>query len=155
MRPEEAVIAALREKQLTLSTAESCTGGLVAQRLTDVPGASAVFPGGVVSYCNAVKANVLGVSEALLDAFGAVSAPVAEAMAEGVRNLTGSDWAVSATGVAGPDKDDRGNDVGTVFVGFARAEGTSHLALHLAGSRGEIRTAAVDEIFKMLLTALH
>ena len=155
MKPEEAVIAALKERHITLSTAESCTGGLVAQRLTDVPGASTVFPGGVVSYCNAVKAGVLGVSEALLAELGAVSAPVAERMAEGVRSLTGSDWAVSVTGVAGPDRDDRGNEVGTVFAGFAREHETVHLALHLHGSRGEIRAAAADEIFKMLLSALE
>ena len=96
---EEMVLALLREKGLTFSAAESCTGGLIAKRFTDLPGASAVFTGGVVSYTNAVKAGVLGVAPALLEEYGAVSAPVAQAMAEGVRRITGSDAAVSATGV--------------------------------------------------------
>ena len=96
---EEVVITRLRQKGLTLSAAESCTGGLIAKRLTDVPGASAAFLGGVVSYTNAVKAGVLGVPRDLLEQYGAVSEPVARAMAEGVRRLTGSDLAVSVTGL--------------------------------------------------------
>ena len=98
---EEVVITRLRQKGLTLSAAESCTGGLIAKRLTDVPGASAAFLGGVVSYTNAVKAGVLGVPRDLLEQYGPVSEPVARAMAEGVRRLTGSDLSVSVTGLAG------------------------------------------------------
>ena len=104
---EEVVLTRLRQQGLTLSTAESCTGGLIAKRLTDVAGASAAFLGGVVSYTNGVKAGVLGVPRDLLDRYGAVSAPVARAMAEGVRRLTGSDLSVSVTGLAGPDGGDR------------------------------------------------
>lgn len=121
---EEVVLNLLKERGLTLSCAESCTGGLVAKRLTDLPGASLAFRGGVVSYTNEVKAAALKVPPALLEEYGAVSAPVAKAMAEGVRALTGSDLAVSTTGVAGPDPDDRGNPVGLVYVALASPEGT-------------------------------
>lgn len=108
---EQQVIAALKAHGLTLATAESCTGGLTAKRLTDVPGASAVFLGGVVSYTNGVKERVLGVPHGTLEAYSAVSDPTARAMAEGVRTLTGADFGLSVTGVAGPDRDDAGHDV--------------------------------------------
>ncbi len=147
---EQRAVQLLKERRLTFSAAESCTGGLIAKRVTDVPGASAVFLGGVVSYTNGVKAGVLGVPQALLDEYGAVSAPVAKAMAEGVRRITGSDLAVSVTGVAGPDKDDRGNEVGTVFVGFASPEGTAVRALHLGTGRDRVRTLAAHHAFDML-----
>ena len=110
---------------------ESCTGGLVAKRLTDVSGASQVFLGGVVSYTNGVKQHALGVPPSLLETYGAVSAPVARAMATGVRVLTGSDLAVAVTGVAGPDRDDRGHEIGTMFVAIATPEGSHVRALNL------------------------
>ena len=131
---EEVVEALLKEKGLTIGTAESCTGGLMAKRLTDLPGASRIFRGGIVSYTNEVKAGVLGVPQALLDQYGAVSAPVAQAMAEGARRSLGCDIALSSTGVAGPDRDDRGNEVGTMFVAIATPEGSHVRPLHL-GSR--------------------
>ena len=131
---EEVVEALLMEKGLTIGTAESCTGGLMAKRLTDLPGASRIFRGGIVSYTNEVKAGVLGVPQALLDQYGAVSAPVAQAMAEGARRALGCDIALSSTGVAGPDRDDRGNEVGTMFVAIATPEGSHVRPLHL-GSR--------------------
>ena len=131
---EEVVEALLKEKGLTIGTAESCTGGLMAKRLTDLPGASRIFRGGIVSYTNEVKAGVLGVPQALLDQYGAVSAPVAQAMAEGARRSLGCDIALSSTGVAGPDRDDRGNEVGTMFVSIATPEGSHVRPLHL-GSR--------------------
>ena len=142
----------LREKGLTLSAAESCTGGLVAKRITDLPGASAVFRGGVVSYTNDVKAQVLGVPEELLEAFGAVSEPVARAMAERCRTICGSDLAVSVTGVAGPDTDDRGNEVGTVYIALASAEGTVCKKLSCGKGRGRdrVRSAAASHVFDLL-----
>lgn len=142
----------LREKGLTLSAAESCTGGLVAKRITDLPGASAVFRGGVVSYTNDVKAQVLGVLEELLEAFGAVSEPVARAMAERCRTICGSDLAVSVTGVAGPDTDDRGNEVGTVYIALASAEGTVCQKLSCGKGRGRdrVRSAAASHVFDLL-----
>ena len=114
----------LREKQWTMATAESCTGGRVAERLTALPGASQVYRGGVVSYWTQVKADVLGVSQALLEEHGAVSAETARAMAEGGRRITGADIAVSVTGVAGPDPDERGVAVGIVYIGLSTPEGT-------------------------------
>ena len=114
----------LLERGLTLATAESCTGGLIAERLTALPGISKVYRGGVVSYWTSVKADVLGVPREILDAHGAVSAECARAMAEGARNITGADIGVSVTGSAGPDPDERGVPVGIVYVGLATPEGT-------------------------------
>ena len=143
---EEVVITRLRQKGLTLSAAESCTGGLIAKRLTDVPGASAAFLGGVVSYTNAVKAGVLD----LLEQYGAVSEPVARAMAEGVRRLTGSDLSVSVTGLAGPDGDDRGNPVGTVYLGLSLPGETLVRRLALGGDRSRIRLLAASSALDMI-----
>lgn len=145
-------VAALRDAGKTLSCAESCTGGLVAKTITDVPGASAVFHGGVVSYVNAVKQIVLSVPSETLAEHGAVSAQTARAMAEGARALLHTDLAVSTTGVAGPDKDDRGHDVGTVYIALAAPEGTT-CALHrfFGGTRDQIRTAATEEALSLVL----
>ena len=151
---EQQTIAALKAHGLTLATAESCTGGLTAKRLTDVPGASAVFLGGVVSYTNGVKERVLGVSHDTLETFSAVSEPVARAMAEGVRRLTGADFGLSVTGVAGPDRDDRGHDVGTVYIALSAENETTVQLLHLSGNRSAIRAAAADEMLRLLLTYL-
>ena len=120
---EYVVLEGLKARGLTLGTAESCTGGLMAKRLTDIPGASQAFKGGIVSYTNEVKANVLGVPQHLLDQFGAVSQEVAMAMAQGAREALGCDIALSSTGVAGPDRDEWDNEVGTMFVAIATAEG--------------------------------
>lgn len=142
----------LRERGLTLSAAESCTGGLIAKRMTDLAGASNVFRGGVVSYTNEVKAGVLGVPEALLEEYGAVSEPVARSMAECCRKICGSDLAVSVTGVAGPDTDDRGNEVGTVYIALAGADGTICKKLSCGKGRGRdrVRSAAASNAFDMI-----
>lgn len=152
---ERQVIAALKARGLTLAAAESCTGGLTAKRLTDVPGASAVFLGGVVSYTNGVKERALGVPHDMLEEYGAVSEPVARAMAEGVRRLTCADIALSVTGVAGPDKDDRGHDVGTVYIALSAKNETTVQLLHLSGGRGAIRAAAADGMLRMLLAYIN
>ena len=153
----EAVVSALlRERGLTLSAAESCTGGLIAKRMTDLPGASKVFRGGVVSYTNGVKAGVLGVPDALLEQYGAVSEPVARAMAEGCRRACGSDLAVSVTGVAGPDKDDWGNEVGTVYIALASREGTlcKRFSCGRGRGRGRVRTSAAHNAFDIIRRTL-
>lgn len=147
---EAVVLGLLKEKGLTLGTAESCTGGLVAKRMTDLPGSSAVFKGGVVSYTNEVKAGVLGVPQAMLDEFGAVSAQVARAMAQGARKVLGCDLAVSLTGVAGPDRDDQGNPVGLIYVALDTPEGTRVRELHLINGRARIRTVAATNAFDMV-----
>ena len=120
----EACFHLLKEKGLTFATAESCTGGQVAARITAFPGSSSVYRGGVVSYWSEVKRDALGVPWSLIEEYGAVSDPCARAMAEGTRKLTGADLAVSVTGVAGPDSDERGNPVGLVFIALATPEGT-------------------------------
>ena len=143
---EYVVLEGLKARGLTLGTAESCTGGLMAKRLTDIPGASQVFKGGIVSYTNEVKAHVLGVPQHLLDQFGAVSQEVALAMAQGARNVLGCDVALSSTGVAGPDKDEWDNEVGTMFVAIATPEGAHVRSLHLGNrpvrERLRIQTAS-------------
>ena len=116
---EEVCFALLKDRGLTVGTAESCTGGLLAKLLTDLPGSSAVFRGGVASYTNGVKVGLLGVPQDLLDRYGAVSPQVAEAMAQGAKAALGCDIALSTTGVAGPDADDRGNPIGLVYLGLA------------------------------------
>ena len=141
---EKRVIKKLRERGLLLATAESCTGGLCAKRLTDVPGASQVFCGGVVSYTNDVKMRLLGVKEETLAQFGAVSGETAREMAEGARRATGADVAVSVTGVAGPSSDEMGNVVGTVFIAFSSEQETISEKLQLSGDREKIRQQSVN-----------
>jgi nicotinamide-nucleotide amidase len=121
---EAVVVRALTERRQTVATAESCTGGLLAHRLTNVPGASAVFWGGAVSYANQAKESLLGVPAALLAEHGAVSEPVVRAMAEGIRQRAGSDYAVAVTGIAGPSGGSEAKPVGTVFIGLAGPTGT-------------------------------
>lgn len=116
---EEAVIEKLKEKHMKVATAESCTGGLIAKRITDVPGASEVFDCGIISYANEIKHRVLGVSEADLNKYGAVSEPVARQMAQGALKVSGADIAVSVTGIAGPDSDSTNKPVGLVYIGLA------------------------------------
>lgn len=116
---EEAVVGMLKEHHLKVATAESCTGGLIAKRITDVPGASEVFECGIISYANAIKHKVLGVSEDNLNKYGAVSEPVAKQMAQGALKVSGADIAVSVTGIAGPDSDSTGKPVGLVYIGLA------------------------------------
>ena len=148
---EAVVVPLLKEKGMTIGVAESCTGGLMAKRLTDLAGVSAVFKGGIVSYTNEVKHNVLGVPQHLLDEHGAVSAPVAAAMAEGARKALNCDIALSSTGVAGPDKDDRGNEVGTMFVAIATPEGTyvRPLVLGARPVRARLRTQTASHAFDL------
>ncbi|MDE2238581.1 MAG: CinA family protein [Rhodospirillales bacterium] len=128
---------------MTLATAESCTGGLVAAALTAVPGCSAVFTNGAVSYANEAKTKMLGVPEAMITEHGAVSSQVAKAMAEGARKCLGADAAISVTGIAGPDGGSPEKPVGTVWFGLATAKGS--LAEHqiFTGTRDEIRAQAV------------
>lgn len=147
----EQCLKLLKERNLTFATAESCTGGLIAENITALPGASAVYRGGVVSYWTTVKAAVLNVPQNLLDRDGAVADSTARAMAEGARKITGADFAVSVTGVAGPDADERGNPVGRVFVGLAAPEETFCRHLELGNQRRErIRGIAANHAFDML-----
>ena len=148
---ESACMALLKARGLTFATAESCTGGQVAARITALPGASAVYRGGVVSYWTSVKAEVLHVPSPLLEEYGAVSEPCARAMAEGARRITGADLAVSVTGAAGPDPDERGTPVGIVYVGLAAPEGTFCRRLNLGKRRRDrIQDLASNHAFDVL-----
>ena len=146
---EAAVFQLLKEKGLTLGCAESCTGGLIAKRMTDLSGVSAVFRGGVVSYATEVKHTVLGVDQALLDEFGAVSEPVARAMAEGARRVLGCDLAVASTGVAGPDPDERGNPVGLVYLALAAPDGTWVRKIQQGLGRERVRHVSASHAFDL------
>ena len=135
----------------TLATAESCTGGGIGAALTTVPGSSVVFKGGIISYCNEIKHALLGVDERLLSELGPVSAPVAEAMAEGARNALQADVAVSVTGLAGPGGDTFGNRVGTVFIGYADGQTILSEKHLLRGSRDDIRNQAIEAALSLVL----
>ena len=156
---EEAVIGLLREKHMRFSAAESCTGGDIAGRFTEIPGASEFFLGGVVTYTNEAKAKLLGIDPALIEEKGAVSFEVAKEMAERVRTLMGSDIGVGVTGLAGPDGDGV-HEVGTVFVSLATAEQTWVKELHMGTfrTRSFIRRMAGNHVYDMMrryLTGLN
>lgn len=143
------VIQSLQGK--TLVTAESCTGGGIGAALTAIPGSSAVFKGGVISYTNQVKSELLHVDPLLLQTVGPVSAQVAEAMASGVRELLCADIAVSVTGLAGPSGDDFGNPVGTVFVGYSDISHTCSEHYIFYGDRECIRQQAIEAALNITL----
>lgn len=143
------VIQTLQGK--TLVTAESLTGGGIGAALTAVSGSSAVYKGGIISYTNEVKHNLLGVPSEILDQFGAVSEPVAKAMAEGARKVLEADIAVSVTGLAGPGGDDYGNPVGTVFVGYSDENSTVVKPCLFSGDRESIRNQTIAEALKLVL----
>lgn len=147
---EEVVGRELKSRGLSVATAESCTGGLVASRLTDVAGSSEYVKGGVVSYTDEVKAEVLGVSRALLAREGAVSEAVARAMAEGVRRMLDADIGVSTTGLAGPGGGTEETPIGTVFVAIAGSEGTQAEKYLFTGKRGQIKFRASQAALAML-----
>ena len=134
----------LRGSGFSLSLAESCTGGMIAARITAVPGSSGYFGLGVVSYSNEAKMKLLAVPSAMLAMYGAVSEEVAKAMAEGVRLLSGSDLALSVTGIAGPGGGTDEKPVGTVFIGLADKNGSRAESFHFPGDRRMVRNATVE-----------
>jgi nicotinamide-nucleotide amidase len=155
---EGAVARLLQERGATLALAESCTGGLLAKRLTDMPGSSAYFTEGLVTYSNEAKERLLGVPHALLLEHGAVSEPVARAMAEGARRISGADYGLSVTGIAGPDGGTEEKPVGLVFVGISDAEGTFAEKLDFtawARSRDSIRERSTNRAFDLLRLRLE
>ena len=143
------VLSRLAGKRLV--TAESCTGGGIGAALTAVSGASAVYKGGIISYTNWVKHNILKVDRVLLDTLGAVSAPVAEEMARGARSVLDADVAVSVTGLAGPGGDEFGNPVGTVFIGYSDEKQTLSRRFCFAGDREEVRHQAIQAALLLIL----
>ena len=143
------VISRLQGK--TLVTAESLTGGGIGAALTGVSGSSAVYKGGVISYTDWVKHNVLGVLQDVLSTHGAVSEITAEQMAAGVRKLLQADVAVSVTGLAGPTGDDFGNPVGTVFIGYQDVKQSCVRHFVFIGDRESIRNQTIQEALKLIL----
>lgn len=150
MTVAEKLVAILKAKGLTCVTAESCTGGGVGAAITAVPGSSAVFLGGVISYANAVKQGVLGVSPTTLETVGAVSPETAAQMADGARRLLKADLAVSVTGVAGPDGGSAAKPVGLVWFGLATKDGVRTEKAVFAGDRAAVRAQAVTHALGML-----
>ena len=145
----------MKNTGVTVATAESCTGGNIAHMITLVPGASAYFLGGVVAYSNEVKKNILGVQANDLETYGAVSEPVARQMAEGVRKITGADYAVSTTGVAGPDGGSQEKPVGTIWMAVAGPCGTVAERVLISHTRERnIGRGAVHAI-QLLLTQIE
>ena len=147
---EEIVGKILTKKQCTVATAESCTGGAIAERITSVPGASAYFKGSVVSYATEVKIKLLNVSEEVIKTHSVVSAPVAEAMASNVKELLGTDFAIATTGNAGPTKGDSDADVGTVFIAIASPSGVYVEKFMMGNHRERIIQKTVNKAFELL-----
>ena len=135
----------------TLVTAESLTGGGIGAALTTVPGSSAVYKGGVISYTNEIKQNVLGVKQEVLENYGAVSNPVAGEMVSGVRKLMNADIAVSVTGLAGPTGDEFGHPVGTVYIGYEDQQQSIVQHYVFDGNRDAIRNQTIDAALDLIL----
>jgi nicotinamide-nucleotide amidase len=148
------VLDECRVRGLTLAVAESCTGGMLGERITSVPGCSDVFLGGVIAYHNEIKRETLGVRQADIDTFGAVSEAVALQMASGVRERTGADIGVSITGIAGPGGGSAEKPVGLIWVAVHFAEGKAR-RFHAGGDRAEIRQRAVQAALEMLRRTLQ
>ena len=144
------VAGLLRGSGLTLAVAESCSGGLLAKRLTDIPGSSGYFLLGVVTYANSAKEKVLNVPKELIDQHGAVSSEVALAMAAGVRILSGSDLSIATTGIAGPEGGTPEKPVGTVFIALASPDGCQVVQHCFAGSRETVRESSAEAALLLL-----
>ena len=151
MTTAEKLVQTLIERKLTCATAESCTGGGVGYAITGVAGSSAVFWGGIISYDNSVKRDVLGVPEEVLATKGAVSSECAAAMAEGARRRLNTDLAVSITGIAGPGGGSAEKPVGLVWFGLASKTGTTTEKKIFPGNREAVRTAAIEHAIGLLL----
>lgn len=154
MTLEEQVVKTLNEKGLVLATAESCTGGLIAKRITDVSGSSSVFNCGIVSYSNEIKEKVLGVQHKTLETYGAVSEKTVREMVQGVIRISGADIAVSVSGIAGPNSDNTQKPVGLIFLAVSNGKNTTVKQLNntfTENIRENNRKSASDEALKMIL----
>lgn len=146
----------LKEKQATVATAESCTGGLIAKSITDIAGSSAVIAGGMVTYTNRIKIDVLGVDADIIDAHTEVSYACAEAMAQRAREIFGTDYALSATGYAGPGGGTEKDPTGTVYIGIATPTGTHSERICVENAtRPQVRNTAAHYALEMLLNEIQ
>jgi nicotinamide-nucleotide amidase len=153
-RPEEEIGPLMRQRRATLSVAESCTGGLIVHRITNVSGSSDYFEMGIVSYSNRSKVELLNVPRGEIDRYGAVSHQVAEKMARGVRLRAKTDIGLATTGIAGPRGGTRRTPVGTVFIGLDHEGGMEVREFHFKGNRGEIKEKASQKGLEMLMDYL-
>lgn len=151
---ETKIVQILTDRQQWLVTAESCTGGLIAHRVTNVPGASAVFFGGFITYSNAAKQQFLGVSGETLQRYGAVSEAVAREMAEGARQVARADYGIAVTGIAGPGGGSAEKPVGTVFIAIASTKGTEVKQCFFPGERLAFKEATANQAFEQLMSIL-
>ncbi len=151
MLPEERLIKALEAKKLTLSLAESCTGGLLANRLTNIPGSSKVFLLGVIAYANSAKCRLLKIPGKIIQDYGAVSSPTARLMAESARRLGGSDLGIGITGIAGPGGGSKNKPVGTVFIAVSSPRKTIVRKFFFKGGRLRVKKQAANKAIQMLL----
>lgn len=140
----------LQARGETIACAESCTGGLIAATLTDIAGSSAWFGWGVVSYANAAKMELLGVTAADLETHGAVSAPVVQAMTSGIRRISGANWCVAVSGIAGPGGGSADKPVGTVWIAIESSTDCFCESCYFSGSRADIRWQTVHFVLKKL-----
>ncbi len=146
----EQVVSRLIEKNITIATAESCTGGSLGKIITSVSGVSTIYGYGFITYANEAKENILGVSHETLEKYGAVSPECAREMAQGARKVAKSDIAVSVTGIAGPTGGTVEKPVGLVYIAFADKNGAEVRKLNLSGNRDEVRAKTCDEVFKLI-----
>lgn len=151
MRIEENLAKVLKKKKKTLSCAESCTGGLVSSRITDVSGSSDFFLGSVVSYSNEAKVNLLGVDKRVITKYGAVSSRVARMMAEGARERFGSDCSVAVTGIAGPTGGTGTKPVGLAYIAISSKKGARSIKVRYKGKRAEVKARFADAALRTLL----
>lgn len=155
MTTAQLIARKLTARKLTLALAESCTGGLIAKTLTDIPGSSAFFVAGFITYANEAKINILKVPPSLMQRHGAVSAPVAKAMATGARQVTGADFSLAVTGIAGPTGGTPKKPVGLVFIAISSSRKAKVNRFMFKGTRQQVRTQAAQAALQMLLRNLH
>ena len=146
----EQIISKLIEKNITISTAESCTGGSLGKIITSFAGVSSIYGYGFITYANEAKEKLLGVKHETLEKYGAVSYQTALQMALGAKRVSGSDIAVSVTGIAGPGGGTKEKPVGLVYIAIADKNGTEYRKLNLGGNRDEVRTQTCNEVFKLI-----
>ena len=151
----EQIISKLIEKNITIATAESCTGGSLGKIITSVPGASSIYGYGFITYANEAKERLLGVLPETLEKYGAVSQQTATQMAQGAKKVSGSDIAVSVTGIAGPGGGTEEKPVGLVYIAIAHNNGIEFKKLNLKGTRDEIREQTCDEVFNLIKESLN
>lgn len=155
MLPEEKLLKALEAKKRTLSIAESCTGGLLANRITNIPGSSKVFLLGIIAYANSAKCRLLKIPEKTIQSYGAVSSPTARLMAESARRLGGSDLGIGITGIAGPGGGSKNKPVGTVFIAVSSPGETIVRKFFFKGSRLRIKKQAADKAIEIILKSIQ